>query len=138
MPTANVTKISEEFVKNITESSARLATAWSEAVKGAGVQNVYDNYEKLMLSWINPSAFMRIVDSTSVGLKFQELINLASQDLPEIVKHAGDHEKQSRQFGEGFEEFSECHEDVLLRFTWPPASGLAGAASRPDESARLR
>jgi len=96
MPTANVTKISEEFVKNITESSARLATAWSEAVKGAGVQNVYDNYEKLILSWINPSAFMRIVDSTSVGLKFQELINLASQDLPEIVKHAGDHEKMTR------------------------------------------
>ena len=67
-----------------------MATAWSEAVKGVGVQNVYDNYEKLMLSWVNPSAFMRIVNSTSIGLKFQELINLAAQDLPEMVKHAGD------------------------------------------------
>jgi class III poly(R)-hydroxyalkanoic acid synthase PhaE subunit len=96
MPTANATGMQEEFVKNIAESSARLATVWSEAVKRAGAQNVYDTYEKLMLSWINPTAFMRIVDSTSVGLKFQELINLASQDLPEIVKHAGDHEKMTR------------------------------------------
>ena len=73
-----------------------MASAWSEAVKGVGAQNVYDNYQKLMLNWIDPSAFMRIVDSTSVGLKFQELINLAAQDLPEIVKHAGDQEKMRR------------------------------------------
>ena len=96
MPTANATGMQEELVKNIAGIFARLATVWSEAVKRAGAQNVYDTYEKLMLSWINPTAFMRIADSTSVGLKFQELINLASQDLPEIVKHAGDHEKMTR------------------------------------------
>ena len=54
METTNVTKLQAEFVKNMSESSARLATAWSDAVKGAGVQNVYNNYQKLMLSWINP------------------------------------------------------------------------------------
>ncbi len=90
MQTANVTKMQEEFVKNMSESSARLATTWSEAVKDAGVQNVYNNYQKLMLSWINPSTFAKIVDSSSIALKFQELINLAAQDLPELVKHATD------------------------------------------------
>ena len=65
MPTANATGMQEEFVKNIVESSMRSATVWSEAVKCVGAQNVYDNYEKLMLSWINRTAFMRIVDSTS-------------------------------------------------------------------------
>ncbi len=93
MPAVNGTKIQEEFVKCMSESSERLATAWSNAVKGAGVQNVYENYEKLMQNWINPSAFMRIVDSASMALKMQEFINLAVQDLPELAKHAGDNEK---------------------------------------------
>ena len=130
MQTANVTKMQEEFVKNMSESSARLATAWSEAVKGTGVQNVYNNYHKLMLNWINPSTFAKIVDSSSIALKFQELVNLAAQDLPELVKHAADPGTLKGMK----DKWAQAHEKLVREMFGVPAASEIERAMQPWRS----
>lgn len=85
-----------EFVKNMAESSARMMNAWNEAIKNAGGNNAYLEYDRLMRSWTNSLDFMKLMDSMSTGMRFKDFVNFAAQDLPEIFKHYGDEEKISQ------------------------------------------
>ncbi len=89
MQLTDLNKAQELYFKSVSDSSSRLTTAWADAVKSTGVENMLENYRALVSRSSDPSAFWSFSDSSSVADKLQEIITTAGRDLPRLLEAQG-------------------------------------------------
>lgn len=90
MEISDFPKTQQDFLKRISESSARLAGVWMDSMKGVKAENAPGDHLDAGLGWMNPRAFQGILNSPSATTRFQEMIVAAASDLPELMSHGRD------------------------------------------------
>lgn len=86
----------QEFLTKFTESSTRLAGAWTDALKKAKIPPCSESEAGFASGWMNPWVFSLNVTSPSAAARFQEMLDMAAEDLPELIKHSCDSVKLNR------------------------------------------
>ncbi|MDQ7783677.1 MAG: poly(R)-hydroxyalkanoic acid synthase subunit PhaE [Desulfomonilaceae bacterium] len=74
------------------ESWDRLSRAWSESIEGVCRDVVPGTRYNAVHGWMNPWAFQTIVTSPYASARFQEMIDAAARDLPELMMHGRNEE----------------------------------------------
>lgn len=90
MEISDLPDMQQDFLTRMTESWARLASAWTDTIKGLHEDTDHNDYRGAVPGWMNPWAFQSIVSSPSTAGRFQEMIDSAARDLPELLTHGRD------------------------------------------------
>jgi len=90
MVSSDLPDMQQDFLTRMTESWSRLSSAWTDAVKGLHVEPAHSGYNSVGHGWMNPWAFQSVVKSPSTASRFQEMIDSAARDLPELLMHGSD------------------------------------------------
>jgi hypothetical protein len=96
MDKADMVRLQDEFVKNMTKFSSRLAAAWADAMKRAGLPAVSEFQHKAGAGWWDPSLLLQMVGSPSAGEKIQHAMQRAADDLPDLLNAFGERTKIGR------------------------------------------
>ncbi len=96
MDSDDVVKMQEEFVKSMSEFSARFLSAWTDAVKHTAVPSASESLQKLGAGRVDLSPFATMIGSTAAAEKLQEAMKLAAEDLPFAPSSLGDPEQVDR------------------------------------------
>jgi len=94
MDAVEIGKLQQEFLKGMSDSTARLAKQWSAAMRKAGLPQVPDKSFSVLECLVNPFGIGATSPSATTG--FQRMLDLAVQDLPELLKLRGDAAKKAR------------------------------------------
>lgn len=86
-------RVQEQFLNTLTESSSKLTTAWTDAFKSTGVEDVLENYRTIMSRSFTPPIFRSLQDASLVATKLQEIISMAAEDLPRFMEAQGNPEQ---------------------------------------------
>lgn len=105
----DASKMQEELVKKFSESAVRVANAWSEALKGAGLQSGSVDERPLTAGWPDASGRLGSGIPGASPERFQEMVEKAAQDLPDLLKPGRDEETVRRiknNWLKAYEDFS--------------------------------
>ncbi len=80
----------QDFLTRTAESWTRLSGAWTDTVRGLLEGTKPADHTDIVPGWMNPWAFRSIVESPSTVSLFQEMIDSAARDLPELPAHGTD------------------------------------------------
>jgi hypothetical protein len=90
MEISDLPKMQQDFLTRMAESSERLSAAWAEVAKGVKAGKASVDYKSVAPGWMNPWEFQNVVSSPSAAVRFQEMIDSAATDIPELLKHGRD------------------------------------------------
>jgi hypothetical protein len=96
MDPVDVVKMQERFAQNMSEFSARIVSAWSDAAKSLHFPSGSAGAQMLDLGRQDSSAFARAFVSRAASEKVQEAMRLATEDLPTVATSWGDPDKLER------------------------------------------
>lgn len=97
MDKPDLLKMQEEYLKGVSDFSARYASLWAEALKGAGVQPSRESAPSPTEAKWDPSSFLRVIGASTAAVDtLQRAMKLAAEDLPEVMKGAQDPRKLDR------------------------------------------
>jgi len=88
--------IQDEFIKTMTESWAGLAKTWADISREARAGSASDQRRPAQSPWMNPSMFLDVIDSASGPVRFQEMVKIAAEDLPDLLRYTADDGKVER------------------------------------------
>jgi hypothetical protein len=108
-PSTDASKMQEELVKKFSESAVRVANAWSETLKGAGLQSGSADERPPTAGWPDFSGRLRGGIPGASPKRFQEIVERAARDLPDLLKQGRDDETIRRiknNWLKAYEDFS--------------------------------
>ncbi len=120
------TKIQKEFAEQLLGSVSKAADNWAEAVKTAGSTAMYDAYRNLASEWLKPQTFSHMMDSAGFAVKFREMTNLLSKDLPDLMNRSSD----PKVVKEIKAKWDKAYEDLVTEFFGIPNSTQIEKLSR--------
>ncbi len=88
MKPSDITNIQKLILDGVSQSTSKLVSAWTEAMKTAGTQNVHGMCRNFGLEWLSPAVITRITESSSMAIMMHEFFRVAVQDLQDLVKQA--------------------------------------------------
>ncbi len=88
MKPSDITNIQKLILDGVSQSTSKLVSAWTEAMKTAGTQNVHGMCRNFGLEWLSPAVITRITESSSMAIMMQEFFRVAVHDLQDLVKQA--------------------------------------------------
>ncbi len=86
----DASKMQEELVKKFSESAVRVANAWSEALKGAGLHTESADETPSEAGWPDFSGRLKSGIPGTPAERFQEMVEKAARDLPDLLKPGRD------------------------------------------------